>query len=81
MEGPGLTFSDIEQRLRAFEEERYSEFPRDARQADRLAIHEAEKRRKRQRERSFQRSLACCPRISEVKKLASSKSIVTDMRS
>ncbi|NYT40772.1 hypothetical protein HZY97_08395 [Sphingomonas sp. R-74633] len=43
MEGPRLTLSDVEQRLRAFEEERYSEFPRDEFQTGCLAIYEAEK--------------------------------------
>lgn len=43
MEGPILSTSDVEQRLRAFAEERYSDFPRDELQPGCLALYEAEK--------------------------------------
>ena len=43
MEGPTLSTSDVEQRLRAFTEERYSDYPRDEFQAGCLAIYEVEK--------------------------------------
>lgn len=43
MEGPPLSLSDVEQRLRAFTEERYSEFPREEFQEGCLAVYEAEK--------------------------------------
>lgn len=43
MDGPPLTISDVEQRLRAFADERYSDFPREEFRAGCLAIYEAEK--------------------------------------
>ncbi len=43
MEGPKLSLSDVEQRLKAFAEERYSEYPRDELRAGCLAVYEAEK--------------------------------------
>ncbi|KRB86928.1 hypothetical protein ASE00_07410 [Sphingomonas sp. Root710] len=43
MEGPALSTSDVEQRLRAFAEERYSDFARDEFRPGCLAIYEAEK--------------------------------------
>lgn len=43
MEGPTLTLSDVQQRLIAFEEERYSELPHEEFEDGCLAIYEAEK--------------------------------------
>lgn len=43
MEGPKLSFSDVQQRLKAFADERYSEYPRDELQEGCLAVYEAEK--------------------------------------
>ncbi|RYE64722.1 MAG: hypothetical protein EOO83_00440 [Oxalobacteraceae bacterium] len=43
MDGPSLTLTDVKQRMVAFEEEQYSEFPRDEFQAGCLAIFKAEK--------------------------------------
>jgi len=43
MAGPALTASDVEQRLRAFAEERYSDYPRDEFQPGCLAIYASEK--------------------------------------
>jgi hypothetical protein len=43
MEGPKLSFSDVEQRLKAFADERYSEYPRDELREGCLAVYEAEK--------------------------------------
>jgi hypothetical protein len=45
MEGPTLSFSDVEQRLKAFADERYSEYPRDELRESCLAVYEAEKLR------------------------------------
>ena len=42
MDGPTLTFSDVEQRLIAFQEEQYSEFPNDSLKAGCLAIYATE---------------------------------------
>lgn len=43
MNGPVLTTSDVEQRLRAFAEERYGNYPKEELQAGCLAVYEAEK--------------------------------------
>lgn len=43
MEGPTLSFSDVEQRLKAFADERYSEYPRDELREGCLAAYQAEK--------------------------------------
>ncbi|NII58332.1 hypothetical protein [Sphingomonas aerolata] len=43
MDGPKLSFSDVEQRLKAFADERYSEYPRDELREGCLAVYEAEK--------------------------------------
>jgi hypothetical protein len=43
MLGPKLTATDVEQRLKAFEEEPYSEYPKEELQAGCLAIYEREK--------------------------------------
>lgn len=42
MEGPKLSFSDVEQRLKAFPDERYSEYPRDELRESCVAVYEAE---------------------------------------
>lgn len=42
MEGPKLSFSDVKQRLKAFADERYSEYPRDELREGCLAVYEAE---------------------------------------
>jgi hypothetical protein len=43
MEGPKLSFNDVEQRLKAFADERYSEYPRDELREGCLAVYEVEK--------------------------------------
>jgi hypothetical protein len=43
MEGPKLSFSDVEQRMKAFADERYSEYPRDELQEGCLAVYKSEK--------------------------------------
>jgi hypothetical protein len=43
MEGPNLTLSDVAQRLRAFEEETYTDYAREAFRSGCLAIYDSEK--------------------------------------